>query len=59
MNYKPPKILDTMQLNKKNIINIYQLPVLLFDIGAKIALRYDMTAKAVRIDLFEVTSTTK
>ncbi len=47
-----------MQLNK-NTINIYQLPVLLFDIGVKIALPNGMTARAIRIDLFEVTSTTK
>ena len=47
-----------MKLNK-NIINIHQLPVLLFAIGAKIASPNGMTARAVRIDLFEVTSTTK
>ena len=45
-----------MKLNK-NIINIYQSPVLLFDFGVKIANPYG--SKAVRIDLFEVTSTTK
>ena len=40
MNYNSPKILNIMQLNK-NIINIHQLPVLLFDIGVKIASPYD------------------
>jgi len=40
VNYKHPNVLNIMQLNK-NIINIHQSPVLLFDIGAKIAKPYD------------------
>jgi hypothetical protein len=40
VNYNFSNILNIIQLNK-NLINIHQLPELLFDIGVKIAVPYD------------------